>query len=133
MLILESVAARADSYSEPAATSSLRTEAVVPTLAPVVCAASRTDALNQGRPDRLAVVIGPLRPADALPLLVPDWRARARPALTRATIISRSNSPNTASMPNMARPAGVVVSRLGMDVKADVRLADGLQDLGEML
>ena len=52
--------------------------------------------------------------------------------MTRATIISRSNSPNTASIPNMARPAGGRrVERLGMNVKSDARLADGLQDLDE--
>ena len=33
-----------------------------------------------------------------------------QPALTRATIISRSNSEKMPSMPNMVRPAGVVVS-----------------------
>ena len=38
-----------------------------------------------------------------------SW-ARAIPAFTRATIISRSNSEKMPSMPNMARPAGVVVS-----------------------
>ena len=45
-----------------------------------------------------------------LPDLVPCCLARAIPAFTRATIISRSNSLKTPSMPNMARPAGVVVS-----------------------
>ena len=36
--------------------------------------------------------------------------ARAMPALTRATIIARSNSLNTPSIRNIALPAGVVVS-----------------------
>jgi hypothetical protein len=35
---------------------------------------------------------------------------RSSPALTRATIISLSNSLKMASIPNIARPAGVVVS-----------------------
>jgi hypothetical protein len=55
--------------------------------------------------------------ANILPALDLKWPsraiaslARARPALTRATIISRSNSEKMPSMPNIALPAGVVVS-----------------------
>ena len=46
----------------------------------------------------------------ALPLLVPFTRARASPAFVLSMIMARSNSANTAIMPNMARPAGVDVS-----------------------
>jgi hypothetical protein len=44
----------ADGYSEPAATNSLHTAAVVPTVAPVASAASRTDA-PLSRADRIAL------------------------------------------------------------------------------
>ncbi len=45
------------------------------------------------------------------PSLVPLDLALARPARTRSWIIARSNSLNTPSIWNMARPAGVDVSR----------------------
>ena len=44
------------------------------------------------------------------PLLVPLAFARAIPAAMRSWMIARSNSLNTESMPNIARPAGLVVS-----------------------
>src|SRR5215831_13264870 len=79
--------------------------------------------------------------------------ARARPALTRATIISRSNSEKMPNMPNMARPAGVVVStdcnaehakhgaagrcggidRLRKDEEPNPGLSDCLQHLDQVL
>ena len=60
----------------------------------------------------VAVLLSSIR---ARPICLPAARALAIPALVRATIISRSNSLNTASIPNMARPAGVVVSSAGSD------------------
>ena len=57
------------------------------------------------------------------------------PALTRATIISRSTSPNTASIPNMARPAGVVVFThecLAVDVARKVRAVDVIYVLSDL-
>jgi hypothetical protein len=50
------------------------------------------------------------RTADRLTTLGPMQLGARKPALTRATIMARSNSLKTPSMPNMARPAGVVVS-----------------------
>ena len=46
-----------------------------------------------------------------LPNRLPDALARSRPARTRSRIIDLSNSLNTPSMPNKARPDGVLVSR----------------------
>lgn len=56
------------------------------------------------------------RQLDLLPTLgrprrFPCALARRRPACTRSTIIARSNSANTPSISNSARPAGVLVSR----------------------
>jgi len=47
------------------------------------------------------------RPAEWTPLLVPFALACLKPATTRSRIISRSNSANTPSIPNKARPHGV--------------------------
>ena len=62
----------------------------------------------------LAVAVR-LSSISARPICLPAARALAIPALVRATIISRLNSLNTASIPNMARPTGVVVSSAGAD------------------
>ena len=45
------------------------------------------------------------------PMALPCALALASPALVRSTIIARSKSLKTESMPNKARPAGVLVSR----------------------
>ena len=46
-----------------------------------------------------------------LPISFPCALALWSPALVRSTIIALSKSANTLSMPNRARPAGVLVSR----------------------
>jgi hypothetical protein len=45
------------------------------------------------------------------PRRLPEDRARSSPASTRSLIIARSNPLDTPSIPNKARPAGVLVSR----------------------
>ena len=55
-------------------------------------------------------------------------RTRSRPLLTRSRIISRSNSANTPSIWNIARPAGVV----RVYIKTDTGALDGLKHLDQV-
>ena len=92
--------------------ASLMTPWALPTETPAALAVSRMD-----RPDaralRMASIVfaGMAGRPNGRPDFVPCSRARSRPAAIRSLMMPRSNSANTLSIPNMALPAGVVVSR----------------------